>query len=89
MKTIKFKGEEYLFGGDSLDEDGFIAKREDYENGVCSYAHYFPDRGVLRFMQKIGERDDIEVIGDGEADVNFGEAITNMLTPGRGGWPRG
>lgn len=88
MKAIKFKGEEYLFGGDSLDEDGFIAKREDYEKGIVSYAHYFPDRGVLRFMRKIGDREEIEVIGEGEADVQIGEALTNMLTPGRGGWPR-
>jgi hypothetical protein len=88
VKTIRFKGEEYLFGGDSLDEDGFIAKREDYENGVCSYAHYFPDRGVLRFREKIGERADIEIIGDGDdAEMNVGTALENMFYPGRGGWP--
>ena len=77
MKNIKFQDEEYLFGGDSLDESGFIAKREVFENGECSYAHYYPDQGVMRFQERIGGREDIEILGNatvGEPD------LLNMLT---------
>jgi hypothetical protein len=87
MKTIKFNGEEYLFGGDSLDESDFIAKVEDYENGACSYAHYFPERGVLRFGQQIGTRDDIEIISDCDVEPNLDVALLNMVVPRLGGWP--
>jgi len=78
MKNIRFKGEEYLFDGDSLDEEGFIAKREDFENGICSFAHYFPDQGVMRFGDQIGTRADIEILGDAHAEID-GDAIANVL----------
>ena len=62
MKNIRFKGQPYLFGGNSLDEDGFIATPEQYKNFEVSYAHYFPSSGVLRFQEKIGDREDIEIL---------------------------
>ena len=59
MKTILFKSQEYLFGGDSLNESGFIATKEQFDNFQESFAHYFPEVGVLRYGQKIGEAKDI------------------------------
>jgi hypothetical protein len=81
MKTIRFKGTEYLFGGESLEESGFIAKQEDYENGICSYAHYFPEQGVMRFQEQIGTREDIEIVSDAMVDVKDPlDSILNVLT---------
>lgn len=88
MKRIKFRGEEYLFGGDSLDESGFISKQEDFQNGRVSFAHYFPGQGVMRFREQIGRREDIQILGDGEAEIDFSEVVNNMvLDPKAGGWP--
>ena len=81
MKGIRFKGREYLFSGNSLDEKGFIATRTQFENGHCSYAHFYPGEGVLRFGEKIGDREDIEILGDAEAGMKPG-ALLNMLN-----WP--
>jgi hypothetical protein len=81
MKSIRFKGREYLFSGNALDEKGFIATRTQFENGHPSYAHYYPDNGVLRFGEKIGDREDIEILGDAEAGMKPG-ALLNMLN-----WP--
>lgn len=80
MKTITFKGEEYVFGADSLDEPGFIAKRKDFEQGRCSFAHYFPDeRGVMRLHKQIGSRKDIQITGDSDVAPGGIRAMLNML----------
>lgn len=80
MKTVKFRGEIYLFGGESLDEGGFIATREAYENGLASYAHYLPDIGIFRYGEKIGERSDLEIVGETNTEVDFKTALVNILT---------
>ena len=81
MKNIKFKGEEYLFGGNSLDEDGFIAKREAFEAGVVSFAHYSVEQGVMRYKQRIGSRNDIEIISDADDNAPVSvERLINILT---------
>lgn len=64
MKRILFKGKEFLFGGDSLEESGVIASREEFENFTISYAYYLRGCGVMRFNRKIGEKEDIQIIGD-------------------------
>lgn len=83
MKIVSFKGQEYLFGGDSLDEGGFVATREQYETGECSFAHWFPDRGLLRYCEKIGSREDLAIIGDTDAVCggdNFLGALKNIVS---------
>ncbi len=79
MKIINFKGKKYFFGGEHLDEDGFIATKHQYENGLCSFAHYFPSQGVMRFCEKIGERKDLKIIDDKECNVKD-MAFHNLLT---------
>lgn len=65
---VKFKGEEYWFLGDSFDEDGAIAPLEhcDEKGNIiyigASFAHYFVDQGIMRYRQKIGVKEDFEVI---------------------------
>ena len=66
---IKLQETEYWLLADSLDEDGAIAPLDHCdENGniveflELSYAHYYPERGVLRFGNKIADREDIEII---------------------------
>lgn len=61
MREIMFKGKKYLFGGNSLYDEGFIAKKSDYKNGKTSFAHYYPTgEGVIsRYSTQIGTRKDI------------------------------
>jgi hypothetical protein len=68
---IHFKGEEYCLLAESLDESGAIAPMEHCdERGELrpecfleeSFAHYYPDRGIMRFGNVIGSREDIEVL---------------------------
>jgi hypothetical protein len=68
---IKFQGIEYWFLGDSLEEDGAIAPlhHADEKGNILlkavlehSYAHWFPEAGILRYQQKIGDKSDIEII---------------------------
>lgn len=78
MKRIRFKGTEYLFKGDSLDESGFIATRNQYENAQTSFAHYYPGLGIMRFNEKIGSAEDIEIIGDANISMDP-DAAENMM----------
>ena len=82
MKVIRFQGAEYLLIG-TLERGGPIATREQYENGKCSYAFLEPDGDVMRFKDSIGHRDEIEVIG--ESDANIGTSLIGMLT--NKSWP--
>lgn len=68
---IKFEGKEYWFLGDSFNESSAIAPLEhcDKKGEILpecvfeeSFAHYFPDRGILRFGEKIGDEKDLEVV---------------------------
>lgn len=68
VQLIRFQGAEYLLIG-SLEEGGPIATKEQYENGQCSYAHLRPDGNVWRLRDSIGHRDEIEVIGEYEANI--------------------
>ncbi len=72
MLKIKFQGSEYVFTGESLDEDGAIAKQDDYENGRLGFAHLMTDGNVFRHGEVVGHRDDIEIIGscDPKVDIN-------------------
>lgn len=66
---VRFQGEEYwLLNG--LDESGPLAYPEQCdENGeldwTCAYqdsfAHYFPEKGIMRYREKIGTKEDLEV----------------------------
>ena len=78
---IRFKGKEYWFIGDEDDTTvqggGCITLLEDCnaEGDIVdwyvgllgiSYAYYYPGRGVLRLAEKIGDREDIEIVGKAE-----------------------
>lgn len=62
IRRVRFQGKDYLFGGSSLDESGFIATEEQFENFYASFAHYYPDKGILRYHMKIGTRKDLELL---------------------------
>lgn len=79
MKEILFKGKKYLSDIESLDEKGFIATKYQYQNGLCSYAHYYPDLGVLRFRDKIGRREDIKILKDVNVEPES-HAFDTLLT---------
>lgn len=82
MKLIKFEGQEYVFGGDSLNESGFIATKEQFENYQCPFAHYFPGRGVMQHGERIGGWRDIKILGNYEDDVPITpERIANLVGP--------
>lgn len=82
MKRILFQGKEYVLVADSLDEAGAICTREQYENGTTSFAHYYADdRGIKQFGKKIGERSDIQILGDSDVQMTLGGAINVLLAP--------
>jgi hypothetical protein len=60
---IRFQGKEYILAG-TLETGGAIATKEQYAKYEESYAHLFPDGRVMRYSQRIGFRDDIEVLGE-------------------------
>ena len=67
-RRITFKGEEFLLVGEN---DGAIATREQYENGLASFAYLLPDGKVMRFGQEIGT----------EADIRFLEETSCRMKP--------
>ena len=87
MMKIEFQGEEYLFGGDTLEEGGFIAKPEAYIQGKCSYAHLLTGGEVRRFGDTIGHRTEIKVLdyncpdpSDSLSDNERIDSMLNMIT---------
>lgn len=91
MLNITFKGEPYLFVGDSLEDSGAIATMKAFVAGEVSFAHYYPDGEgrVLRYGDQIGTRADLVVLGPAEdPEMTFGDllgALDNMLG-GDPGW---
>jgi len=65
---IMFQGREYLLIG-TIEKGGAIATKEQYESGECSYAHLKENGAVMRFLDTIGHRDEIKILGD--VEVNF------------------
>ena len=69
METqITFQGKQYLLVGD-LVHGGPIATQEQYENGQCPYAHLYEDGVIRRLGQSIGNRTDIDIVGETETDL--------------------
>ncbi len=80
---IRFQGNEYLLIG-TLDEGGAIATKEQYESFACSHAHLCEDGNIRSFHEVIGGREDIEIIGECEAEfggANFGRNLMAALGP--------
>lgn len=70
---IKLLGEEYWFLGEDFTTDAAIAPIEhcDEKGSIVdlrtiftgtSFAHYYPNEGVMRYGTKIANREDIKVI---------------------------
>lgn len=76
-KLIRFNGAEFLLIGD-LKIGGAIATIDQYEGGKCSFAHLMPSGNVMRFREVIGNRSDIEVIGELQAEIR--SSPLGMLT---------
>ena len=66
---IRFKGEEYIFPCGTLEAGGPIATPEQYQNFRPSFAHLFPNGQVKRHGEVIGTREDIEVIGTDDTEI--------------------
>lgn len=79
MLKIRFKDENFVFTGDSLEDGGAVAKQDDYESGRCSFAHLYVDGNIMRFGERIGTIADIKVIGKCDLKPNK-DAIFNLLT---------
>lgn len=68
---IRFQGTEYWFLGYSFDEAGAVSPLHHCDelghllmNGIfeVSYAHWFPDVGLMRYREVIGQLEDITVL---------------------------
>jgi hypothetical protein len=82
MLTITFKGEPFLFTGDSFEEDGALTTVHDFTHGLPSYAHYWPASGVVkRYAAVIGHRADLVVLGPTEAPaMSFADVMRALET---------
>jgi len=77
-QKIKFKGRIYFIPGGSIDEGGPIATKKQYENGLMSYAHLYPNGEIKRVGAIIGKREDIKLIGEEELKPT-GKAFSNVF----------
>ena len=69
---IEFQGQEYwLMSKGGKDEEAALALIEHCDEegnilnpleGVNSFAHYFPEQGIMRYREKIGDFEDIKFI---------------------------
>lgn len=85
---IMFNKKKYLFGGNGLDESNFIATKNQYKNGFCSFAYYYPKEGINRFGNIIGTRKDIKILKDNiEIKPNINKFLDNLLSSSE--WPWG
>ena len=82
MLNIKFQGTEYLFTGDSLDEEGALTTPGAYAAGTVSFAHYYPEDGgiVMRWGKVIGSGADLAVVGPASEPEASMESFINCLT---------
>ena len=79
FRQIIFKNEEYLLIAGKNDLDGAIATKEQYENGVPSFAHLFEDGKIKRYGEIIGTIEDIVFTGEEiEPEVNV-NAVPNVM----------
>jgi hypothetical protein len=74
-KRIKFQGQDFFLIGET---EGAIATKDQYENGLCSYAYLMPSGEILRFGTQIGTIKDIEFLGDAELNPTK-DALVNVL----------
>ena len=73
MQRIKFKGEEYLL------VDNSITTIERYKSGTVSYARIRDDGIVMRYQEKIGDKEDIEFLEEIEDIEMTPDGIRDML----------
>ena len=81
MKAIRFHGTEYV-----LTPGGSIATRKQLEDFTESFAHLFADGRIMRHGELIGHRDDIEILGDSDAEITEEGFLANACSPEA--WPR-
>lgn len=60
---VRFQNNEYILAG-TLETGGPIATKEQYANYETSYAHLYPNGYIMRFHERIGFRDELEVLGE-------------------------
>lgn len=79
-KIIRFQDEIYLL----IDEGEFcgpITKEKDFISGKPSYAHLYKNGNILRFGEKIGTREDIEIIGEKQIRIpDIFATLSTILT---------
>lgn len=73
-RNIKFKGQEFILVGE---RDGAIATKYQYQHGLCSYAHLYPNGEINRYGQVIGTIKDIEFGEEVEVEM-VDDAWDNM-----------
>lgn len=73
VQKIKFKGTDYILTS-PRSNDSPIATISQFQNGKCSFAHFYREENVvLHYGHKIGTSDDIE----------FGEIIEIEMFPAK------
>ena len=82
MRRVRFHGTEYILVGD-LASGGAIATADAYRHLERSYAHLYPDGCILQDARQIGQRDDLEDLGETDiepTDEAFGKMFRAVIT---------
>lgn len=88
MLRIRFQDKDFIFPEEDLTQEGSIAFQEDYELGRCSYAHLYFDGTIWRLNEKIGIREDIEILGTYEFSSEFNPCTFLYGTLFDSSWPQ-
>lgn len=79
VQKIIFKGLDFILTTPE-DENSPITTIEDYQQGKCSYAHFWRSTGIIRrFGQQVGSIDDIEFGEFIEIEVDEAECLGGLL----------
>lgn len=83
---MRWRGKRWLLFGDLI-TGGPIATRQQYRHGLASEAHLMADGSIMRFHRKIGQREDLTVLGSVRAPKAGLTAVAAMLDALlAGGW---
>jgi hypothetical protein len=78
--NFKGHGEFIVVDTDKLEGSHAITTPVEYARFGPSYAHLFPSGEIKRYRQLIGHREDLEILGTDDTEIESLEGITS------GGW---
>lgn len=79
VQEIQFQGKDFILTSPN-GSDSPIATIKEFQNGDCSFAHFYRGSGkIMRFHEQIGTIDDIEFGEFIDIEVDILEVITGLF----------